>query len=371
MDDPLGSSTVTSEVSSDEFRVETPFPVTFDRLSMTSIDREKVAELCVEGNSVKFLMIGRSGSGKSTLANGITGVKVDQATAIDRGAIRRGSTTAVVPYQVRKDNIELIVWDTPGLHDGSGNQEDYLEQIKEQCIERDLTIYCIPICQARFVSGHQNPEVPVMEALTNTFGEEFWKNTIIVLTFANTLEALNVHWETLSRTEKADAFKAKVQEWVEQIQHIMIEDIEVPEEIVRAINIVPGGYYEKHNLPGYEYWLSKLWYRCLDTIPSPEVKAALIQLRRDRLVEEDDLQENAFRDLIQNQPIVFSKHRIIKILGATGGAAAGTVVGAAVGAGLGALTGPLAPLTMPAGAILGAMIGVSIPPSIAYAKLSD
>ena len=75
--------------------------------------------------------------------------------------------------------------------------------MKAECTQRDLTVYCIRISDIRFVRGDNNRDIPAMKKLTKAFGPDFWKTTIIVLTFTNTLEAFNVEWEHLPPEEKA------------------------------------------------------------------------------------------------------------------------------------------------------------------------
>ncbi len=90
-----------------------------------------------------------------------------------------------------------------------------------------------------------------MKKFTKAFGPDFWKNTIIVLTFANTLEAFNIDWADLSPEEKEKWYQAKIQEWRDKIWEILLQDIQVPEDIVKAVKIVPAGHHKKPDLPSF------------------------------------------------------------------------------------------------------------------------
>ena len=46
-----------------------------------------------------------------------------------------------------------------------------------ECVERDLTLYCIDVRQARFLCGDENPDVVAMKTLRSEFGPQFWSNT--------------------------------------------------------------------------------------------------------------------------------------------------------------------------------------------------
>ena len=303
--------------------------------------------------SISILMTGKTGSGKSTLTNGILGLKVDQAE--EGTSIKGRCTTDIVPYESERDGISVTVWDSPGLQDGTDHQTEYLQKMKTQCSDVDLTMYCTKVIEKRFVRGKDNPDVVAMEKLTENFGCNFWKNTIIVLTYANTLEAFNVEWEDLSEEDKAKAFRAKIEEWEEQIKDILVEDIEVPKEIVEKVRVVPAGHCKKPKLPGYGYWLSNLWFKCIQTIPSNDARLALVKLNEDRMKKEDDVTKSDFKKEPEEQPIIVSESNLkemVAIGGASGigtgvtagaviGAFAGGPLGAAVGAGIGAIVGAL------------------------------
>lgn len=296
--------------------------------------------------SISMLMTGKTGSGKSTLTNGILGFK----EAKQGDAISGRCTTEVTSYGIQRNGVQIVVWDSPGLQDGTPFQKDYLEQMKSKCSEVDLTMYCTKVIETRFVRGEENPDVVAMGKLTKALGVKFWKKTIIVLTYANTLEAFNPEWEDLSKEEKAEKFWEKIEEWEKQIKVILIDDIKVPYEIVSEIRIFPAGHTRKPSLPGIDYWLTNLWFQCIWTMPTIGARKAMVKINEKRIKGEDEVSKDDFKKPAEEQPLVVGKSNVganVALYGAGGGIGGAATLGATIGLCGGG----------PPGAIIGAVIG--------------
>ena len=296
-------------------------------INMTTIPAELQERIDVSNEvktaeSIRILVTGKTGSGKSTLVCGLLGVPID----------KKNEPSQVVKYEIPKEGVKVIIWDTPGLQDGSTNQESYLQQMKEQCSDRDLTVYCIRISDTRFVHSDNNPDVQAMKKLTKTFGSEFWKNSIIALTYANTLLDINVKWKQLPVHEQAVKFEHRIEEWAEQVRKILQQDVQIHQDIVKTIGIIPTGHHQDPHLPSIKYWLSNCWILCANAIESPNVRKALVSINMNRFKTEDEVKEDDFFKEAQHVPIVITQQSLAPILpAAIAGVAGGTIVGAFLG----------------------------------------
>ena len=83
-----------------------------------------------KAKELNFIVIGHTGIGKSTLINGLIG---EEVAKVEEGLTTSGVTTKVQPYSRKIDEIKVVVYDSPGLEDGSGKDKAYLEAIYKTC----------------------------------------------------------------------------------------------------------------------------------------------------------------------------------------------------------------------------------------------
>ena len=129
---------------------------------------------------LNILITGKTGVGKSRLVNALVGKYVAK-----EGDDKQSCTAVETPYVADIEGIEVVIWDSRGLQDGTDNDEDYLNSLKDINLESggfDIVIYCHKMDDTRF----RRDDKDAIRMLTSSFGKDLWKKTVVALTFANT-----------------------------------------------------------------------------------------------------------------------------------------------------------------------------------------
>ena len=177
--------------------------------------------------------------------NALVGIKV-----AEEGRKKKPCTKQVTSYCTEViEGITVRVYDSPGLQDGTGNEESYLADIKQKIKkELDLVIFCMKMDDTRFNSG----DIKTIEILTDTFGKKLWNNAVIALTYANRVDDIN-------RKDKEAYFLEELENWREVINPFFRDSL----ELLHCPPLVPTGYYQQPSgLPSCENWLSLFWLDC-------------------------------------------------------------------------------------------------------------
>ena len=255
-------------------------------------------------SSVNIFATGQSGTGKSSLTNSLVGhVIAKEGDTLDP------ETTAVKCHKLTsREGYKVTVWDSPGLQDGTKNEAEYLRDLKKNCSDMDLCVYCINVSKSRFTPGCK--DLLAMKKLTDTFGTTLWDHTVIALTFANELEEKTedmIRASLIGDKEKVcTLFKEKISEWEEQIKRLMISEVGLDKDKVVNIDFVPTGYHDSPSLPDRNHWMSSFWFTALYSTKQ-RAQPALIMMNNNRIINSfEDLREEDLERFCHEQPLIFA-----------------------------------------------------------------
>ena len=316
-----------------------------DRLEIETDQKDEIKKWVRKGSRgrIEILVTGRTGTGKSTLVNALVGKRV-----ADTGSELSVVTKNVKGYEVKtEDGVDIVVWDSPGLQDGSGKDSEYLAELKEKCSNVDVIIYCIDVSAARArLNGEDDTHMSdfrAIQKLTATFGQSWWEHSIFVLTRANALEA-----ELKVKPDAKERFNERIQDWKDRIHATLLGE-GAKREIVDEIPVLPAGYITKPHLPGRRYWLSTLWIVFLERAKARS-QPMITKVNLHRLKKKSEVKDEDFKKEGYEQPIVTDHMQVI------GDVLKGGSVGAQAGAAVGALGGVLGSVV---GGVVGGAVGVA------------
>lgn len=236
--------------------------VEVDSTMFEYMDLEKAFKQIFEEKKLKMLVCGKTGIGKSTLLNTLIGKEVFVFGGPDEG-ICDAVTREVTSTRIRVQNIYLELFDSPGLQDGTDNEEKYLEEMYTKCKNVNLVLYCIDMTTTRWT----DQEKKAIKLITEKFGLDFWKKSILVLTRANMV--------------KQELGKKIYTTFVERFQAELTKQ-SVPEDVATDVPAVAAGSESERSLSYvskrvsescpqgqyYQDFLVELWLTCFERMSS-------------------------------------------------------------------------------------------------------
>ena len=200
-------------------------------------------ERCQQNNRTKIslLITGKSAVGKSSLVN----------------ALGLGTTCEVTSYRGVIEGVNIRFLYSPGLDDGTANNEKYLAEIRRKITEElDLVIFCVKMEDTQDDTRIHRDDKDAFKILTGKFGKNLWKNAVIALTFANKVEGP-------TGGDRKDYFQKNLSNWREVIHSFLRNTLKLDPEVMQSLPIVPTGYYRQTSvLPSGANWLSEFWISC-------------------------------------------------------------------------------------------------------------
>ena len=143
----------------------------------------QIKEWMDRSKSLRIFVFGKSGVGKSSLINTLLGTEraeegasiFSQTKRVESYTERGGSQHVLSSMQLMINDVEITVWDSPGLRDPYTDDKVTVEEIKMNCKNIDLFIYCTPLNQARIGQD----DVDSILALSNGLGNHIWEKALI------------------------------------------------------------------------------------------------------------------------------------------------------------------------------------------------
>ena len=181
----------------------------------------------------------------------------------------------VTPYHFTMNNVQITVFDTPGLADGTGNEEGYLRKIKEGVTDPcDMFIFCTEMNSRRF----RNDDINTVEMLTATFGTQLWEHAVVALTFAN--EVLHPNKDA-TQEERLSLFNERMRCFKKTIQDVLLK-VGVAEKVVINVPFVATGVLCEPCLPGITNWQTAFWIATFKRLDK-SARFPFLILNKDRL----------------------------------------------------------------------------------------
>ena len=219
------------------------------RLLETTISELLTAPDIDKYTKFKILVCGKTGVGKSSLVNSLVGYEAfeigDPGSDISDGAFRP-MTMQVKSVSIKVDGLIVQIWDSPGLQDGTDNDEAYLQDMYDNCKDVDLVLYCMDMTIPRWTPS----EINATRLLTMKFGDTLWQKCVVVLTKANSIFAIG----------KKVSERIYVKQIYDNIRNRFtkqLEDQGIRKELVDKIPFVSAGWINTFGPVNPERYL---WY---------------------------------------------------------------------------------------------------------------
>ncbi|MBD1899294.1 50S ribosome-binding GTPase [Trichocoleus sp. DQ-A3] len=145
----------------------------------------------LSGQRLVFFVVGRAGWGKSSTVNSLIG---EEKCKVDDDEV---ATTEVTEFDFDMNGVKAKIFDTPGLCDGSGNDQKYIKEISQKIKNPDLMLYVNRLDETRITGNDQRG----IKIISDALGWEIWENAVIVFTFSNNVSPSEYNTKLAKRTD--------------------------------------------------------------------------------------------------------------------------------------------------------------------------
>lgn len=153
-------------------------------------------------------------------------------------------------YDFTINDVDITVFDTPGLAEGPRKDEEHLQEIKEKVTAFDVFIFCTEMDTERF----RNDDINTIQKLTEAFGSQLWEHAVVALTFANRVRPPF----SKKGMKEQDFFDQRYRMFKKKIQKV-VKEVGVPDEVLSFVPFVATGDLNEPRLPGSHNWVYAFW----------------------------------------------------------------------------------------------------------------
>ena len=204
---------------------------------------------------LRILVIGNIGSGKSSLINTLLNEPVAKVKS-GLGAVTHevNPFKGLAIFRSEVNGIRVTLWDSPGFQEPYmtlSEKSDLLKEIKTECRDVDLVVYCIKMTNTRL----RKEEMETISDLTQAFSCKIWDRSLFALTFANNLD---VPANDAGSCTKYKYFKTNCGEWKMNLHHIL-----AAVGYGKEVPVIPVGR-DIHCHLSSGNWFVNFWIKCCE-----------------------------------------------------------------------------------------------------------
>ncbi|XP_065840114.1 uncharacterized protein [Oscarella lobularis] len=231
----------------------------------------------VDAKELVLLLVGKTGVGKSTLVNSLFGEKV-----AEEGCTTERVTTQIKRYTIQEKDMQVTVWDTPGLLDFQlldshvPNQQKkrsaaYLTQMRG-IGSIDLLLFCVESVN----NVASKDDADTVGLITTAFGKKVWDHALVVFTKANLIR-------DPSSDDDEKHMNITIGSLVKQYDLILRNHGSLTEEQASKVPFVPVGSNRDKVLADGRPWKPELWVTAAEATRQGRGKIVLIAINAGRL----------------------------------------------------------------------------------------
>ena len=209
---------------------------------------EEIEKWLYKHNHFTVLVTGKMGTGKTTLVMGLNGT-VPNTSSSDT---LLPHTVNVTPYTKEHKRVNFTFYDTPGLKDSVGGENDwkYLKQMRMP----DVLIFTMKMDDSEF----RQEDIDTIKNISHAFGWKVWERALFLLTFANVVskpgENVGVRENQVYYNRRRDDFALKVTE--------TLNELNAETTVANTIPVLPVGLVKQPIIPSDVQklsWVKEFW----------------------------------------------------------------------------------------------------------------